>query len=195
MSLNDNKNPGHEPKTGKQQQHDIQMLVLGVGNDMMGDEGIGARVARQLNNKYVFPEEVEVVDGGVGGMSLLPLIRTADEILIVDAVDASAEPGSIFMFDCQELEVDEAPKLSMHDTGIIEVIRTAALMHEGLCATIIGVQPKQMDEFGAGLSKPVAATISRVIEIIIELLASKGLSPELKQVDSLVNAPERDSDA
>jgi len=191
LNASDTDRPGHEPGYGEKRGDDIQVLVLGVGNDMMGDEGIGVRVARELIEGYVFPAEVEVVDGGVGGMSLMPLIRAAGEVVIVDAVDASAKAGSIFMFNSEELEMDDAPRLSVHDTGIVEVIRTAALMNEGLSATIIGVQPKKMDEFGADLSRPVARKMGRVIEIIIDLLESRGLAPEPKAARPLANPSEK----
>lgn len=182
--------PGHEPNPEMREERNIRVLVLGVGNDMMGDEGVGVRVARELNKSYAFPGEVEVVDGGVGGLALLPLIRSADEVVIIDAIDASARAGSIFMFNSEELDYAQEPKLSLHDTGIMEVLKTAALMNEELGATIIGVQPKKMDEFGAPLSKPVARNLDRVIEIVLDLLASKGLHAEPRGSCSLLDPSE-----
>lgn len=188
--------PGHEPGEMVAPGEGIQVLVLGVGNDMMGDEGIGVRVARELNEKYTFPHGVRVVDGGVGGLTLLPLIRAADEVLIVDAVDARAKPGSIFMFNAGDIDTaDFSERLSVHDTGILDVVHTAALMKDRLDATIIGVQPKKMDEFGGGLSRPVAKNLDRVVEIVCDLLRSRGYPPEAKGSRSLVQQGEREDDA
>lgn len=183
------------PGSGGDVDRNIQMLVLGVGNDMMGDEGVGVRIARQLNNSFVFPAEVEVIDGGVDGISLLPLIRSAAEVVIVDAVDRDARPGSIFMFNSEEMPLADAQQLSGHDNGIIEALDAAARMGEQIDAMIIGVQPKRTDAFGNGLSKPVTKNVNRVIEIILDLLAARGLSPELKGTCSMVNPADWDLDA
>lgn len=165
----------------------IQLLVVGVGNEMMGDEGVGVRVVRELIDSFVFPDTVAVVDGGLSGMSLLPMIRAAEEVVIIDAVEAAAKPGSIFMFNSEEVEIADPERLSVHDAGIREVIRNAALMGDALDATIIGVQPKKLDDFGGGISKPVAKNINRVIEIVLDLLASKGFTLEPKGACSLVD--------
>lgn len=165
----------------------IQMLILGVGNEKMGDEGVGVRIARELHNSFVFPDAVEVVDGGIDGLSLLPLIRTATEVVIIDSVDRSAKPGSIFMFNSEEMRLADARQLSSHDDGIIAAINAATELGEHFDAMVIGVQPKSNDRFGSGLSKPVTKNMNRVIEIILDLLAARGLSPEPKCACSLVN--------
>jgi hydrogenase maturation protease len=190
LARKDPQKPEHGDQADSGPDKDIEVLVLGVGNDMMGDEGIGVRVVRELKNSYEFSSAVEIADGGVGGLSLLPLIRSAEEVVIVDAVDAEAKPGSIFMFNTEELEVDKQAKMTMHDTGILEVIRTAALMEEGLDATVIGVQPKKMDEFGGELSRAVSRKLPRIIEIILELLASRGLFPEAQSSCTFVKPSE-----
>lgn len=168
----------------------VAVLVLGVGNDMMGDEGIGVRVVRQMRKDFVFPAAVDIVDGGVGGLALLPSIRAADEVVIVDAIDASSKPGSVFMFNSEEIEFETSSKLSLHDMGMMEVLRTAALMDDGVDATIIGIQPKRMDEFGSGLSRQVSRKIPQVIEIILDLLAARGIIPELRRSCSMVETSE-----
>lgn len=189
-------NPGHEPGDDAVSDAKFRVLVLGVGNDMMGDEGVGVRAVRELSSRYNFPPDVRIMDGGVGGLSLLPTIRDADEVLIIDAVDARARPGSIFMFNSDEIEIaDITERLSMHDTGIVDVIRTAALMEESIDATIIGVQPKKMDEFGGGLSRPVEKNLGRVVEIVCDLLASRGYPPREKGSRSFAQQGEREDDA
>lgn len=192
MSEDKPQHPEHEHESESK----VRLLVLGVGNDMMGDEGIGVLVARELNNRFTFPDGVKVVDGGVGGLSLMPMIRDADEVLIIDAVDARAKPGSIFMFNSEEIEVaDSSERLSIHDTGILDVIRTAALMNDRVDATIIGIQPKKMDEFGGGLSRPVEKNLGRVVEIVCDLLKSRGCPPAEKGSRSFVQQGEREEDA
>jgi hydrogenase maturation protease len=150
----------------------------------MGDEGFGVRAARALIQRYMFPPGVEVVDGGTGGLALLPLIRTAENLLVIDAIDAGAEPGSIFFFDASELEEREKTKISLHDMGIMDVVNTACLLGSCPPTTIIGVQPGKMDEFGAGLSGAVSCRVERVLELVLEYLDEYSLRPQAKGVCS-----------
>lgn len=152
-----------------------KVLVLGVGNVMMGDEGLGVHVVRRLMAEFIFPPAVEVVDGGTSGLALLPVIRRCQQALIVDAIEANAKPGSIFMFNAEEIDEPSTAKLTLHDISILEVLKTAALLGDRPPATIIGVQPGKMDEFGRGLSQAVKSKVPRVMEIVIKILAAEGL--------------------
>ena len=158
----------------------FEVLVLGVGNVMMGDEGLGVQVARNLLQNFTFPPEVEVVDGGTGGLALLSYIRSARRVIVIDAIQAGAEPGSIFMFDSDQLEESNGVKTSVHDIGIIDVLNTAGLLDDRPPATIIGVQPGKMDEFGGGLSPKVGDKVDRVIQLVLDYLAEAGFSPRPK---------------
>jgi hydrogenase maturation protease len=143
----------------------------------------------------VFPDVVDIVEGGEDGMSLLPAIRSAEEVVIIDAVSALAKAGSIFMFNSEEMVMEGSSKLSLHDAGILEAIKAAALMGDDLDATIIGIQPKKVEEFGSELSKPVARNMSRVVEIILDLMASRDLNPEPRDSRSMVNPSEWNNSA
>ncbi len=183
--LNELDAPGAEaPGASMNNQAMFEVLVLGVGNVMMGDEGLGVQVARNLLQNYVFPPEVEVIDGGTGGLSLLSYIRSARRVIVIDAIQAGAEPGSIFMFDSDQLEETGGVKTSVHDIGIIDVLKTAGLLDDRAPATIIGVQPGKMDEFGGGLSPEVGDKIGRVIQMVLDHLAEAGFFPRAKGVDA-----------
>ncbi len=178
-SLNELDAPGLRPgASSANRKNDV--LVLGVGNVMMGDEGLGVHVVRHLLERYIFPPGVEVVDGGTGGLALLPFIQSSRFVIIVDALDAEAEAGSIFMCDASRIEQETGVRTSLHDTGILDVINTAGLLGERPDAVIIGVQPLKMDEFGGGLTEPVAGSIERVCELVCEHLEERGLSPHPK---------------
>ncbi|GBE58426.1 hydrogenase 2 maturation protease [bacterium BMS3Abin01] len=180
-SLNELDAPGAEaPGASMNNQSMFEVLVLGVGNVMMGDEGLGVQVARNLLQNFTFPPEVEVVDGGTGGLALLSYIRSARRVIVIDAIQAGAEPGSIFMFDSDQLEESNGVKTSVHDIGIIDVLNTAGLLDDRPPATIIGVQPGKMDEFGGGLSPKVGDKVDRVIQLVLDYLAEAGFSPRPK---------------
>lgn len=159
---------------------DNEVLVLGVGNVMLGDEGLGVHIARHLLDTYIFPPGIEIIDGGTGGLALLPFIRSARRVIVVDAIETGAEPGSIFMFDAGEIEEIEKTRISLHDMGIMDVLNTAGILGDQPEATIIGVQPEKMDDFGAGMSEAVCASMTRVVELVLEQLRLEGLSPRPK---------------
>ena len=68
--------------------------MIGLGNPIMGDDGLGLAVLEHLQAAYVFPPDVELVDGGTWGMNLLPIIEDAGELILIDAIDAGAPAGT-----------------------------------------------------------------------------------------------------
>jgi hydrogenase maturation protease len=156
---------GKERKTpGKQRK---QILILGVGNLLLSDEGVGVHVARQLM-EMDFPPGVEVLEGGTDGFALMHVLLQADRLILVDAVRGGGPPGSIYRF-----EIEDCPpfpdifKTSVHQISILEVINLSGLIGSPPRTTIIGVEPKCL-EMGMELSPHIEAKIPRVIQLIQE---------------------------
>ncbi|OQY47417.1 MAG: hydrogenase expression/formation protein, partial [Desulfobacteraceae bacterium 4572_87] len=80
-----------------------QITVLGVGNILFTDEGVGVRVLERLNEQYDFPSNVAMVDGGVLGMNLLGTISEADHLIVIDAVRNGQEPGTLYRLEGEEI--------------------------------------------------------------------------------------------
>jgi hydrogenase maturation protease len=89
-------------------------LVLGLGNILMRDEGVGVRVVERLLEDCEFPPEVEVLDGGTLGLGLLPWVEEADRLLVIDAVDMGLEPGSTARLEGDEVPAFLGVKISPH---------------------------------------------------------------------------------
>ncbi len=140
-------------------------VILGVGNLLLTDEGVGVHVANELM-KMELPPGVTVVEGGTDGFRLLNVITDADRLIVVDAVKGGGAPGSIYRF-----EIEDAPsypaayKTSVHQIGILEVIHLSALVGKTPRTTIIGIEPKSLD-MGMDLSPEIQAKIPRVIELV-----------------------------
>ena len=162
---------------------DLKILVLGIGNPATGDQGLGVAVIRELLAQYEFPADVAVVDGGAGDMRLLALIAAAEQAFIIDAIESRSKPGSIFMFNSEELDVAPATRMSLNDLDIAQVLRASDLGGDST-ATIIGVQPGRKRSFGDGLSREVRGAVPKIINIVIELLAASGFEPQPRTVDS-----------
>ena len=152
-----------------QNTHDqpVPILVLGVGNILLSDEGVGVRVVEELQKRSL-PRCVEVVDGATRAMELVDIIRGRDKVIIVDALAAGTEPGAVFKFGPEQLAETKKMSVSVHDIGVHEAIFLLSLTGElPEDITIYGIQPGSL-ELGEGLTEPVASAAAKVIEFILE---------------------------
>lgn len=147
------------------------ILVLGVGNLLLGDEGVGIHAVRELE-KRALPPQVDVVDGGTAGLNLLDLMKGYERVIIVDAVDAGEEPGTILRFTPQEVASDaQALPLSLHQTEILKVLELATYLGRPLPPIIIyGIQPQAMD-WSTELSPALQARLSKLVDAILREIA------------------------
>jgi len=144
-----------------------KILILGVGNVLLNDEGVGVHIAQKMINLDL-PPEVRVVEGGTDGFGLMHLILEADRLILIDAVKGGDAPGSIYRFDLEDCPPYPDPyKTSVHQISILEVIHLADLIGSTPATTIIGIEPKSTD-MGMTLSPEVEARIPRIIELVRE---------------------------
>ena len=145
-----------------------KIIVLGVGNELLSDEGIGVHVIKALQKENSLPPDVEVMEGGTDGFGLINIITETDRLIVIDSIKGGSEPGTLYKFD-----IEDAPatpdlfKTSVHQIGILEVINLSSLIGKTPKTTVIGVEPKTISR-GMELSEPVKAKIPRVIELIKE---------------------------
>ncbi len=148
-------------------------LVLGLGNPLMGDDGLGLRALARLRQEWAV-EDVELVDGGTWGMNLLPLIEDAGRVLLLDAIDVGAAPGALI-----ELEPDQLPrlfarKLSPHEIDLREVLALAQLRGTLPIETVaLGIQPRDV-ELSTELTPEVAAPLDTLLDRVIARLRAAG---------------------
>ena len=148
-------------------------LVLGLGNPLMADDGAGLAALAHLREEWDLPD-VELVDGGTWGLSLLPLFESFERVLLLDAVHAKARPGTLLMLSRNQLPRYFAQKLSPHQIDLREVLGLAEL-RGALPATlvVIGVQPAEV-ELRAELSAPVERAIDGMVALTIDQLGQLG---------------------
>ncbi len=153
-----------------------RILILGVGNILMGDEGIGVRVVEHLVEGYEIPSSVEVVDGGTSGMELIGYLENKDVVFIIDAISRKGmSPGEVVILGLSELSVIYRNRISPHQLGISEVLAVATI-HEKLppVVKLIGIKPKDIEP-GLELSPEVRSSISLVEELLIKELKEIGI--------------------
>jgi hydrogenase maturation protease len=150
-------------------------LVLGLGNILMRDEGIGVRVVEQLVERYEFPPEVQLLDGGTMGLSLLPYVEDADRLLVIDAVRVDGEAGTVVRLEGEEIPSSLSVKISPHQMGLADLLAAARLRgrYPGELV-LVGVQPGVV-ETGLELSPPVAAQLSSLVDAALSQLSRWGI--------------------
>jgi hydrogenase maturation protease len=121
----------------------MKVLILGTGNLLLSDEGVGVHFIRHLEEHYLFPPQVELLDGGTLGMMIMPSVEEADRVYIIDAVNADAPPGAHFRYSKSEIMLKQIPvKLSPHQAGIQEMLLVSEM--RGRCPSeifLLGVVP------------------------------------------------------
>jgi hydrogenase maturation protease len=145
-----------------------KVLILGIGNTLRSDDGLGVYVVRHIVESGVsLPEGVELLDGGTAGFDLLGLIDGYDKIVIVDALKVDDKPGSIYRFT-PEHAVDRRSQFSLHEVGIMEVIKTLRLMDHNPEIEFVGIVPDNISDIDTNISSAVKDSIPRAVEVILD---------------------------
>ncbi len=158
-----------------------ETLVLGLGNILLGDEGVGVRVVERLLEQYEFPEGVRVMDGGTLGLDLLPYLEEASQLLVVDAVQARKAPGTLVRMAGDEIPVFlDVSKVSPHQEGLQDLLAVATL--KGYLPDEVVFWGAQIEALGVGLelSSAVAAQVDALIEKVLAELARWGVNAQRK---------------
>jgi hydrogenase maturation protease len=154
-----------------------RILVMGVGNPLMRDEGVGPRVVELLRAGYEFPENVEVVDAGTMGFMILDVLRGFDRLIIVDALDGTDEPpGTVMLLTPDDFAPNQVMH-SLHDTRLVDVLQAAELIDIRPETIAVGVQIESIQEWVLELSPAVEAALPTAAAAVLEQLHERGVVP------------------
>lgn len=152
-----------------------KVTLIGLGNLLMRDEGVGVQAVRYLEERYAIPPGLEIIDGGTAGLDLLPYIEGRDRVLFVDAVNFKQEPGYIGVLENEAVPALFGTKDSLHHLGLMDVLAAAQLLEVApreVC--LIGIQPQILDT-GLELSDLLREKLPDLIERLRTKLAAWGL--------------------
>ncbi len=162
-----------------------RVVVLGIGNTILSDDGVGVHAATALRQGFELPAGVEVIDGGTAGMELLDALTDVDLLLVLDAVKSGRAPGSLVCLVGDEVPVFFHDKLSPHQVGISDVLASLHFAGSGpRDLVLVGIEPARLD-LGLSLSGTVAARLHELVAVAVEQLATRGV--ELRPVSRRVN--------
>lgn len=153
----------------------MSILVLGIGNLLLGDEAIGVRIVEALEQRYLLPPHVEVLDGGTSGMDLLDVMANRDHLIVADAVLTGDEPGSVVMLHDDEIPAMFTRKVSPHQIGLADVLMALRLTGEFPARlTLVGVVPQTLEP-GIALSSVVQQALEPALQQIVAALKQEGV--------------------
>ncbi len=138
-------------------------VVIGVGNTILSDDGLGVHAARRLQDDPRLPAGVSILDGGTFGLELAPLVSDASHLLFLDAVNSGEAPGTLTRMSGRDL-LGTSRGMSVHQLGVVDLLSTLALMSaKPQDVVVLGVQPANTD-WGTSLSPEVEAGLRDLVE-------------------------------
>lgn len=145
-----------------------KIVILGVGNLLLKDEGVGIHVIRALKDAPLPTDvDLELIDGGTSP-NVFYLLEGADKLIIIDAVAGGSDPGSIYRFRANDIAVEAKHILSIHQIGLLEGLKMMEHMEgKRKDVVIIGVEPKEMG-WGLELSSDLQQKIPQIVEVVLQ---------------------------
>jgi hydrogenase maturation protease len=167
-------------------------LVLGLGNLLCGDDGLGVVALERLRRRFALPDDVSLVDGGTLGLALLPTLEEAEAVWILDAVAADAPPGAQVALAGEDVEPALRERLSPHQIGVADLLD--AMHWRGTWPArvrVLGLVPERI-ELERGLSPAVAAGIDRLVDAAVRELREAGHAIDERPADIDASLPHED---
>jgi len=143
-----------------------RIVVIGVGNLLLKDEGIGIHAIKALQEREL-PADVKLIDGGTSP-DLIAYTRAGDKLIIVDAARAGGEPGTIYRFKPEDLAEERSSLASAHEMGVVQNLKLMSLSgNKPVEVVIIGIEPKEI-EFGTELSPELKQKVPKIVEVVLK---------------------------
>jgi len=152
----------------------IGVLVLGLGNVLLGDDGLGAAAVARVEGRYRIPPGVRLEDGGTLGLSLLGLFAESDRVILVDAVRTGSAPGTLVRIDGEDVMDAVRDRLSPHQVGVADLLDAARLIDcYPTTVTLLGLVPEAID-LSVARSSAVDASLDELVEAVAREVQSLG---------------------
>lgn len=162
---------------------DASILVIGLGNLLLSDEGVGVHVVRALAERYRLPPAVELIDGGTSGMDLLDALAQAERVVVVDAARTGQAPGTVIEVADGELPAFFSQKLSPHQVGFSDVLASLELIGSRPREIIlVAIEPADLS-LGIELSQCGREAAATALQAVLRRLAAWGQTPMHQNVE------------
>ncbi len=150
-----------------------RILIIGVGNILMSDEGIGVRVIEAMQEEYDLPDNIQLLDGGTAGYTLMDYMEDFDRIIIIDAVRSGSKPGDICHLSSGDIAGEKRLKMSGHKIELPELLALGQKLGKLPETSLIGVEPEDMN-WGMELTSKLKSAIPAIIEAVFDEISIRG---------------------
>ncbi len=150
------------------------IMVLGVGNLLFTDEGVGIHAIQTLLEQYEFSQNVSIEDGGVLGINLLGIISEADDLIVVDAIRNGGAPGTLYRLEGDDIPKRILGKNSLHQVDLLEALTLCQALDKVPETVIVGVEPEDIETLGLELTPPVQEKMGDLIAMVLRELDRLG---------------------
>jgi hydrogenase maturation protease len=151
------------------------MIILGIGNVLQKDDGIGIYAATYLQKNYTFSPDIEIINGGVEGINLFGVVERSDRLLILDSIELDDEPGSIYLIPSRELGGHGLNSGGAHEIGVLQVLDMLELQGKSLPeASVLGIIPHHIT-FEIALSDTLITAFEGFVHTALRFLKKNGI--------------------
>ena len=157
------------------------MIIIGIGNVLQKDDGLGVYAATYLNENYTFDTNIQIINGGVEGIHLLNVLEENDHIIILDCLQLDDAPASIYAIPAQEISGYGLNNGGAHEIGILQCMDMMELQGKEVPeAIVIGIVPAEVT-FAFGLSDEVVDAFEGYISVVLQYLSKQGIVSTQKE--------------
>jgi hydrogenase maturation protease len=157
----------------------LSTKIIGCGNPLAGDDGIGVYVISKLKTLKL-PEEITLLEGGTDPLNLLDMLRGTERVILVDAVKGAGEPGQVFFLNLDQIDLDSHTGLSLHQFNLAQVLHLGfTLIPEEMPRElmVIGVEVLETTPYNLELSSPVRDSVPQILRVILEQIKQNHRNP------------------
>lgn len=155
--------------------NDKRILILGVGNILLTDEGFGVRAVEYLEAHYRWPVHVRLMDGGTQGLMLMPELQECDFLVVLDVVLGPEAPGTVYLLEGEDLRKSLSFRDSMHQTDLVDTLIYCDLAGHRPDAVVIGMEPADYHTMEIGLTPVCQARLPDLAGKVVEELRARGV--------------------
>jgi hydrogenase maturation protease len=156
------------------------ILILGIGNLLLKDEGVGVHVVKEIREMSV-PDNVEILDGGTAGLDLVDFIEGRKKLIVIDAVNAGEKPGTLYRLTEENLDIKQKEIMSFHDIDFLDALYMSDIMKEKPEEiVVIGIEPKDMSS-GLELSPEIEERIPDIINIVMKEVRMSNVKAQMSK--------------
>nr|WP_281952033.1 HyaD/HybD family hydrogenase maturation endopeptidase [Nitrosophilus kaiyonis] len=154
---------------------ELKTAIIGIGNILFMDEGIGVYASKYLESNYSFDKNIDIIDGGTLGFKLMRYYQEYDKVIILDTVSIEDAPGSVYNLPSEVLLGLGEYRKTAHEVEVVEMLEICSMLESIAKVNIIGIVPKDIESVGIGLTDAMKQSFKDYIQTLLKELQKSGI--------------------